>query len=324
MTETTIDIRDASDIDYPAYADFQKRAYGDLLARRGASDEHMTPEFYHWKYNPPAGAARIARILDGEKTLSSSAMLPLRLSFDGRTHLGWHCLDVGTVPEARGRGYFLTTLQSLIESVPPRDLFFAFPNEASIVSFLKLGCMENVILTTWVDPFVRFVGREQDGVERIDRFGPEHDAIHDQLGTDRPRVDRRADYLNWRYSAHPINSYVSFVSTNDRCDGFCVVRRARVMGRDLALVMEVSGSTPRVQTALLSHAAAWARSEGLGMMSLMSTDLPLPTAVRALLVPVPSMLLPKRQVLVVHGEKDLPAPLLTTSWALSTGDWDVF
>jgi GNAT superfamily N-acetyltransferase len=324
MTETTIDIRDASEIDYREYADFQKSAYSDLLARRGASDAHMTPEYYRWKYHPPAGAARIARIVDGEKTLSSSAMLPLRLSFGGRAYLGWHCLDVGTVPEARGRGYFLTTLRSLMESVLPGDLFFAFPNEASIVSFLKLGCTENVILTTWVDFFIQFVGREKDGVERIDRFGPEHDAIRADLGADRPRVDRRADYLNWRYSAHPINSYVSFVSTNDGCNGLCVVRRAHVMGRDLALVMEVTGSPPRVQTALLSHAAAWARSEGLGMMALMSTDVPLPTAVRTLLAPIPSMLLPKRQVLVVHGAGDLPAPLLKTSWALSTGDWDVF
>jgi hypothetical protein len=324
MTEPTIDIRDASDIDYRAYAAFQKRAYHDLLARRGSSDAYMTPEYYRWKYHPPTGVGRIARIMDGEETLSSSAMLPLRVSFNGRSFLGWHCLDVGTVPEARGKGYFLKTLRSLMESVPPGGLFFAFPNEASIVSFLKLGCTENVILTTWVDPFIRYVGRETEGVERIDRFDEGDDAVHTLLSADRPHIDRQVDYLDWRYSAHPINSYVTFASTHQGCNGFCVVRRAHVMGRDLALVMEVTGSTPRLQTALLSHAAAWARSQGLGTMSLMSTTLPLPTALRILLVPVPSVLLPKRQVLVVRGKGDLPGSLLTKSWALSTGDWDVF
>jgi hypothetical protein len=164
MTAPTVVILDAADIDYAAYADFQKRAYRDLLARRGASDAHMTPEYYRWKYHPPDGAARVAQVVESGRTLSSSAMLPLRLSFERRSTIGWHCLDVGTVPEARGKGLFLATLRSLIETVGRDELFFAFPNEASIVSFLKLGCTENGILPTWVAPCIRPVAKRHDDI----------------------------------------------------------------------------------------------------------------------------------------------------------------
>ena len=96
------------------------------------------------------------------------------------------------------------------------------------------------------------------------------------------------------------------------------------MGRDLSLVMELSGPSRRTQGALLAHAASWARSKGLGTMVLMSTTLSLATAVRGLLAPVPSILLPKRQVLVVRGDtENTPSPT-ASRWSLSTGDWDVF
>lgn len=323
MTGPAIDLRDAADIDLEEYAAFQRRAYRDLLARRGASDAHMSPEYYRWKYHPPDGVARIARVVDNGVTRSSSAMLPLRLTVNGRLLTGWHALDVGTVPEARGRGLFLATLRSLVESVPAGDVFFAFPNEGSIPSFRKLGCIENTILTTWVAPLVFLTGASGDGLARIHRFDPEHDTIAGHLDRVRPCVDRRSDYLNWRYVDHPINDYAAFVAGDRGSDGLCVVRRAHAMGRDLALVMELTGPTEAAQRALLAHAAFWARSEGLGTMALMSTTLSLATALRKLLAPVPSFLLPKRQVLVVRsGAED--APSSATRWSLSTGDWDVF
>ena len=51
--------------------------------------------------------------------------------------------------------------------------------------------------------------------------------------------------------------------------------------------------------------------------------LSLAKALRKLLAPIPSFLLPKRQVLVVRsGAAD--APSSAPRWSLSTGDWDVF
>lgn len=322
--DPVVEIQRASDIDFQAYAAFQKEAYRDLLDRSKATDIGMTPEFYRWKYHSPDGQARIAWVTQGEETLSSSAMLPLRISYKGKSVIGWHCVDVATLPKVRRKGYLLATLRELMETVPPGDVFFAFPNSGSIGSFLRLGCVEDVILTTWINLMIPLIRKRSERIERVDGFGPHHDILESRVKTEAPHVDRRPDYLNWRYTDHPHNRYVSFVYENDGCEGICVVRKARVMGRDLALVMEIYGSTARIQAALVSHAADWAHSEGVGMMALMSTSLPLRTALRTLFAPVPTFLLPKRQVLVLHGAKKTPASLMRETWALQTGDWDVF
>jgi hypothetical protein len=324
MPKQTVEIQQASEIDYSAYAAFQRDAYRDLLDRTKASDAHMTPEFYRWKYRTPDGMARIASVTQEGETLSSSAMLPLRVRYGGETAIGWHCVDVATLPKARRRGLFLATLRTLTETIPSGDLLFAFPNSGSIVSFLKLGCVENGVLTTWISPTARLVKKRNDSIVTIDEFGTEHGLPGDRTEIGKPMLDRHSAYLNWRYTNHPNNRYVSFAYMDDGCEGYCVVRDARVMGRKLALVMEVFGSSPRVETALLRHAADWASSAGTGTMVLMNSSLPLSTAVRVLFVPVPSVLLPKRQVLVLLGTGGLPASLMGRRWALQTGDWDVF
>jgi len=324
MMEPAVAIQQASEIDYESYAAFQREAYRDLLARTKATDAHMTPEFYRWKYHSPDGAARIAKVIQGDDTLSSSAMLPLRVSFGGRSVIGWHCMDVATLPRARRRGFLLATLRTLMQAIPPSDILFAFPNAGSIGSFLKLDCVENVILTTRINPSVWLCRKKNEEVEEVDEFGPEHDVFERRVKIRKPFVDRRPDYFNWRYTNHPNNKYVSFFYRSSQGEGICVVRQARVMDRNLALVMEIFGSSPDIQTALLSHAADWAHSAGIGMMVLMSTSLPLSTSLKTCHAPVPSILLPKRQVLVVRGTGEFPASLMKNRWDLRTGDWDVF
>jgi GNAT superfamily N-acetyltransferase len=313
----------ASELGYDAYAEFQRDAFRDLLARTGASADHMTPELYRWKYHTPAGPALLARIRDGNRILSSSAMLPLRVSCGGKAAVGWHCVDVATLPEARRRGFLRATLRALKDAVPDGDLFFAFPNAGSIGSFLELGCREQGVVRTWVNPWVRAVGRPNRLVERVARF----DAVDDVAGRGADvagtHVARSSEYLDWRYSDHPITHYASFVLRDRDRTGFCVVRKARVMNRELAVVMELHGSSRGVRAALLVHAAGWARSEGVGMMVMMDTGMAATTALRSLLAPVPSFLMPKRQVLVVSGGAPPPVPT-SGRWLVQTGDWDVF
>lgn len=322
--EPNVEVRSAGDLDYEEYAAFQRRAFGDLLQRRGASDAHMTPDFYRWKYRPPHGEGRVVRVVRDGEILSSSAAFPLRVTHRGQSATAWHCVDVATVPEARRRGHFLTTLRRLGDTLASGEILYAFPNEGSIRSFLEVGCAEKAVVTTWIVPSVRLIRKRVARVRAVERFGPEHAVAATADDVDGVAVDRTPDYLNWRYLNHPSTDYVAFDYCDPDCRGICVVRTATVMGRDVALVMELSGSTTRVQAALLSHAADWAHGSGVGVMALMTTALSLGLAVRRSMVPVPSRLLPKRQVLVLRGTGDRVAPMTTAKWLVQTGDWDVF
>lgn len=319
----TVELVAAAELDYEAYAEFQRTAFKDLVARGGASDSHMTAAFYRWKYHPPEGPARIARIAVGERVLSSSAMLPLRISCGGKTAVGWHCVDVATLPEARRRGLLMTTLQALRDSVPAGDLFFAFPNAGSIGAFHKLGCREHGVVTTWVNPWVRAVAETHRRIGTVDRFEAIRDSVGSAVDMDRTHVDRSVGYLDWRYSDHPGTRYVTFAYRDRSRTGFCVARRARAMNRDFSLVMELHGSGPGVRTALLRHTAAWGLSEGRSMMVVMDTGMSPITALGSMLAPIPSFLLPKRQALVVAEGGD-HAEDTTRRWLVQTGDWDVF
>jgi hypothetical protein len=284
----------------------------------------MTPDFYRWKYRPPHGEGRVVRVVRDGEILSSSAAFPLRVTHRGQSATAWHCVDVATVPEARRRGHFLTTLRRLGDTLASGEILYAFPNEGSIRSFLEVGCAEKAVVTTWIVPSVRLIRKRVARVRAVERFGPEHAVAATADDVDGVAVDRTPDYLNWRYLNHPSTDYVAFDYCDPDCRGICVVRTATVMGRDVALVMELSGSTTRVQAALLSHAADWAHGSGVGVMALMTTALSLGLAVRRSMVPVPSRLLPKRQVLVLRGTGDRVAPMTTAKWLVQTGDWDVF
>jgi len=324
MPDLTVDVCRATEIDLEAYAEFQREAFRDLLAKRRASDRHMTARFYQWKYRTPAGSGRIATVTRGGEIVSSSAAQPLRLSFDGSIVTGWHVVDVATLQHERGRGHFIQTLSALTDSIPSDDVVFAFPNGASIGGFRRHGFDENVVMTTWVNPLPRLVKRADGRVLEIDGFGSDRDIPGIPTGGDRPFIDRRSDYLDWRYTDHPINTYSFAVFDDGPSRGFSVTRTARVMGRDVVLIMELFGSTSEAQSALVSRAAEQALREGVGALILMGTSVPLSTVGRSCLVPVPSALLPKRQVLMVRRGDVRSKPSKCGRWILRTGDWDVF
>jgi hypothetical protein len=320
-----VELYEADQLDYAAYASFQKEAYQDLLIRTKATDSHMTPDYYRWKYFAPAGKARIARIKEGNEVVSSSAMIPFWIRNKDVRAIGWHVLDVATLPKARKKGYFSQSLKKLFGTVSADEIVFAFPNASSLPSFANLGCRENVLLTTWINPAVFLSARSSPHVKEERRFTEEHDIFFKKANPQAPFLEHDAPYCNWRYIRHPNNTYVFFTyRRNGVCGGFAVARKARVMDRDLGLIMELWGENTHVKTALLRHAAHWAGTQGKRMMAMMNTSLSFLGGWGAFFFPVPSIFLPKRQILVLHAEGEKTKKLMDKKWLVQTGDWDVF
>lgn len=321
-----VELFEAAALDFQAYADFQKESFRDLLGRSGVSDSFMTPAYYRWKYHTTAGMGRIANISEDSKIISSSAMIPFLIQTGNEVLKGWQCLDVATLPQARGKGYFLSTLKSLMGSVGEDDVFFAFPNASSIPSFMKLGCLENEIIPTWVAPFILPVGRGSNKISIVTTFSPKLDIFLKKNTYSRALLlARSVEYLDWRYVRHPNNNYTIFeYSQNKDIAGFSVVRKARAMGRDIILIMELWALDKTVEISLLKRITAWAAEQKEKMIVMMNSSLSLISALSALFFPVPSFFLPKKQVLVVHANASQTKPMIHKQWKIQTGDWDVF
>ncbi len=318
-----LEIIEADRLDYGVYADFLRRAYRDLLEKNKASDAFMTPDFYRWKYRTPAGLGRVALIKEGDEILSSSAMIPYHLKDDAGSLVGWHCLDVATIPPARRKGHFFATLKGLFDALPREGLVFAFPNAASIPSFLNLGCRAKQILTTWINPCAVLTGAHSPRVLKCE--GIPLDTFSQDLETKAPAVRRDQDYLRWRYAEHPNNAYHYFLHEyqGDR-RGYAVARLASVFGRDFALVMELWGRSWSDRVRILRSVAAWAVQQGKKMLFMMNTDFSFGEGLASGFAAVPSFLLPKKQVLVVYPLGAPAERFLHQRWKLQTGDWDVF
>lgn len=320
-----INILNASELDYDSYSFFQKEAYRDLLVARDACDAFMCSDFYRWKYATPFGSGKIAQVVEGQKVVSSSAMIPLRIWDRDASFTGWQCLDVATLPEARRKGYFLATLKKLMDCVPCDEIFYAFPNEKSIPSFLKLHCAENVLLTTWVNPLAIMTRRKCHEIVEVLDFNFGCDFLVEELVRKTPMLDRSLAFLKWRYLQHPNNTYTYFsYMCNGMCLGLAIVRKAHVLNRNIVLVMELLAVDETVKIRLLRHLADWTTDQKENLMVMMNSSFTLKLGVKVGFFPVPAFLLPKRQVLVAHASGLRGKDLLGKNWNIQTGDWDVF
>ena len=269
----TFELLDGDHINYEEFVALQKEAFADILAEMKTTDEFMVPDYYRWKYHAPSGHALIAVGLEGGHMVSTLSMTPLEIRYKQNSVLAWRASDAATLPKARGKGYFLRCGQTLDEALKPNEIFYAFPNKNSIPMFLKLGWQEKGIVTTWVNPLTFLRKRASPNINEIAGFGEDQDRLAERL-TDQGKamIFRSADYLNWRYTHHPLYKYTSFIyRKGDEQTGYAVTRICDVYDMHVVMIMDLAGLEPRVELALLQYVAHWAHKQGLMKMVLLGT-----------------------------------------------------
>jgi len=327
----SVEIVAGDQLDYEAYADLQRASYAELLAKNRTSADFMTPGFYRWKYAGFSLKSRIAVVWRDKHMVAANAMYPCPIWLGQQRVLGWQSCDTATRPDSRGKGYFQNCLLRLQEAIAPGEIFFGFPNQNSMRGFVKIGWIDKGIVTTWVNPIARWTGRHSDRVIQIERFDARQDELAHRLRADEyATLSRNADFLNWRYADHPQVAYSLFVlRQHDRQSGFAVVRTAMVSDRALALVLAAQGLTGKDERTLLRHMAWWARSQKVSSVVMMDTRLSRIDGALCSYAPVPSRLLPKKQVLMGSVPNPSQAPsagerILASQWRVQMGDWDAF
>ncbi len=326
MAGFKVEVVEAAALDHKAYCRLQRAAFTELLAERGASDDFITPEFFRWKYCPPAGSTKIALVRQGDRIVASNGMYPVVIRSGSSRLKGWQSCDTATAPDSRRQGHFGSCLRALVAALGEDEVFFGFPNQNSMRGFLKLGWRENALVTAWITPLpipsLGFTGR----VTEVTRFGTGIDDLVEPFATEFSAMfERNAAYLNWRYADRPFADYNLLEhATRGATDGFAVVRREPVMGRWVTLVMELWADSAVAHRSLIRaiRRLAWRqRAPFLAMLCMGTAERPLR---RAGFMPVPSRLLPKRQVLMGMGSGARSTALMKGPWRIQTGDWDAF
>lgn len=320
----TLTILSPDEIDFEAYAGMQRASFAELLRHSGVPDDFMSPQYYSWKYRPPAGNARIAMVVENGEMVASTGMFPLKIAVRGRELIGWQFCDAATVPKGRSKGYFTKCIQLLQAELKHDGVFFGFPNKNSKGGFDRIGWRETQTVATFarVIPFARPPRSDDDVVE----FDPANDAFNARVAScSHTSLVRNADYIRWRYLQHPSHPYtIYFHRVSGGSDGYVVLREIPIAGRRAVLLMELHASSPAIEKALLRRATYWGLQRGIHYVLMLSNYFTGWTGLKKGFVLLPSRCLPKQQVLMGSGTTQEGHDVMGEEWLVQTGDWDGF
>jgi hypothetical protein len=242
-----------------------------------------TPEQWRWAYRENPGGKRIFVAAHEGQVVAQYAGMPNRMWFEGEERAFVDIVDSMVHPDHRlglkRPGLFIKTAQPFLEEYgrPDRDLaFFGWPIErAWPINKRFLGYQQirsEVVLAREPGPGP---GDLPDGVERIERFGPEAERLYrrclDGWGLSGIRDDR---FLNWRYVTNPFYRYVCIgVRRSDgELAGYAVYRPSG--GNGPALLVDFLAHPDDVHEArqLAEGALALARADGEASIATLQVE----------------------------------------------------
>jgi hypothetical protein len=303
-------IVDASSLDIDRHILLLNRSFGQSAwaAQIGTT---LTREFYIWKYFSPAGEAVISSVLIGGEVASSVSALPTLFQTPSGVKKGWQIGDIATLPSARRRGLYRRCLSGLVELLG-EQMVVCFPNVNSRKEIERQGFRYATDVRTFVRPLNPFAGRP--AVTRSDNNPGTFEKLNSAGRSDTCSFFRNRDFLEWRYRKNPACRY-DVISLDG---GYCVLRSFNLFGSAVGVVMEVAADTERAFCELMRETERMAASKGMRANFLMTSS-PLIRGLRTRYVPLPRVLLPKRQALFVRTSGPM-AP--STKWDIQIGDWD--
>lgn len=322
---TKIDIFDSSELDFDSFVRLQAESFADIINKAGVG-YLFTDSFYRWKYFPPSGNAKIAIVKDEAGLVAANSMYPVDLLIGKNRMRGWQSCDTATLPRGRGKGYFMQCIAALKRMIGEEEVFFGFPNHNSMRGFERLGWSKHSDIRTWLRVLPSFQADKLEAIAEVELFTTEFDIFAESLARQGGvTIARDAAYMNWRYKRHPLHQYKSYQWLQDgQLLGVLVMRRMRISGKELAVVMEVLALSGTVERGLLAFAAAWGRQHRAAYTLVINNTTGLLNAALTGYLPVPMCLLPKRQQLMGAAGGISSLPVWNEPWHVQIGDWDGF
>lgn len=314
------------ELDFGPFVNLQQKAYAEIVGATGTG-YLLTEPYYRWKYAPPAGSAKIALVEDETGLIAANSMYPLNILSGGDRILGWQSCDTATDPRGRGKGYFMKCLHALKAELSIEDLFFGFPNRNSAPGFLKFGWVQHGDVRTWLRVLPARKSAAFRAIDSIDHFTAAQNNFFEEFAKQGGALlERNSTYMNWRYKQHPLHRYEAFSwSVAGEMLGIIVLRRAKISGHELAIVMEALAVSPQAERGMLDFAASWAKERRATYTLVLNNTIRITNGIFSGYVPVPMWALPKRQVLMGAPETGARARAAwSMPWRIQIGDWDGF
>lgn len=319
---TQLRIYSPDELDMTEYCHLQQFAFKELFEKNKIGIDYLDNAFFKWKYNPPAGKAKIAVATHNGKMIASVAMYPVFFVKKGGIFKGWHFVEAATLPEARGKKLFLKCMNLLIETLEAGEIIYVFPNKTSLHGTVRMGFRQIEQVPFYLTALLHR-NKKRENSEFDFEFTSAQDLYAKELSENSVLLYRDADYMNWRYNQHPHVKYYSYSpKVGGKVVGNIVLRCSVIRGIRFLLLMEFHSLNIEAERQMVSYLKEVSAVENCFLTGLFSAGRSAAVFGSIAMLKVPSFLLPKKQVLMALGVETKTNS--ETNWVSQTGDWDAF
>jgi hypothetical protein len=276
----------------------------DLFRRHltALSDRHR----FDWLYvQNPCGAARAWVACNGDKgeVVGAAAAFPRKIHLAGVEMSGWVLGDFCLEEKFRSLGPAVQLQRACLEAVAsPFEFCYDFPSQSMLAVYKRLGVQQTGCVVRWakplrveqkLEPIIRsrkiaktlgLIGNavlvrrgykgEKNGCEVTLHTGPcgEEFSVLDRTLAVGPgvRLARTAEYLNWRYLAHPSQAHEILTV---RREGILVGYVVLISDPNIASIVDILAvEEPAIIALLLSAAVEKIRRRGAAAANLIAGD----------------------------------------------------
>lgn len=211
-----------------------------------------SPAAFSWRFDQnPTGEPILVVAEDDSGIVGLNSWMRWPMASEGRDLVAWQSGESAVHARARGRGVFGRLLRegARLGVAEGGDLFFGFPNQASIGSFLRTDWKLVHTLRWWVRP---------TPFALLGLKGHSPSAAPAAVPDTRFQFRRSEEFVRWRIESNPYHRY----ETHHALNGTRVISRARPRG-PISERMVIAGLTasggllnPRHSAALLGNTGA--------------------------------------------------------------------
>lgn len=323
MANDRITISAFEEIDQEQFCMLHTVAFKELLQKSKINEELFTIEHYSWKYNSPAGRAKVAVLQQNGKLVGSVSMFPVTLIKDKRLFTAWNAGDVAVLPEYRGKFFFNQCMNALKKSNSENDFIFGFPNHNNLSGAVRAGFKHIKDLQFYVKPFFSVIGKKLEN--QIEPFSSLQDQYAETLAKEgRTMILRSSAYMNWRYQQKPGTYYLCYTHIDgNTVFGNVVVRVVKRKKIKVLVVMEyhyIHRKAISFLNRFISQSAI--KNKCLTVIMLSARDQF--NSDRTGFFRLPDLFQPKKMLFYGNPLKEEDKVLLNDKWFIETGDWDAF